>query len=142
MPLTEAPIRRIVQGTFWPLLANRIFRIYNVGCLCVADNANLGCGLGGFTIVLQFQDQAGNAIGNPLVLASSQWEEVAVGPQGVGIQADGDPLIAFKSNLLIAQNTQNTAGFTIFAQADLVATDGATNIFLNLSMIFDDIAAS
>jgi hypothetical protein len=129
-------------GTLWPLLSNRIVRVYDVSALLQSGDDNFGCSVANFTIQLQFTDNQGNAIATPLVLASQTWNNAVIGGTGLGIQANGDPLIAFKSNMLFTNQTDGIpAAFRVQTLADVV-TDGTTNLSMFLTMVFDDIAAS
>jgi hypothetical protein len=129
-------------GTVWPLLANRIYRIYNASALIQAGDTNFGCQVTSLYVAINWLDQSNNAVGEPLVLAAWASGVVPLGPGGLGISANGDPIIAFRSNFLLTNNAAGVPGaLQIYASADMATVDGTTAISLIVSMVFDDIAA-
>jgi hypothetical protein len=134
------PFNFELDGTVFPLLANRIFRIYNVGFLVqegdLAFNDLISC----MTITLQFfSDLVGGLLcGAPIVLARQNWQEASPGPGGVGISADGDPLIAFVSNMLVIGSSTPPVSFRLRGFVDFT-NDGGTPLNFFLSMLFDTV---
>jgi hypothetical protein len=143
-------VNLLASGQNWPLLANRIFRIYNVSALLQEGDLAFLNQVISLVLILQFFSSipptgpGGVTCGPPIVLAANNWNAsgTVYGVSGVGVSAAGDPLFAFKSNAIIAGNTAGPpVAFAVSAAADLATTDPSAVTTLTMAMLFDDIAA-
>jgi hypothetical protein len=133
-----------IVGTIWPLLVNRIYRIYNLSANISSDTSRAVL-FDDASIFLEFYaDVEGNTSIAVIPLVEQKCANAILGPAGVSLSDSGDPLVAFRAGLLIVGVTNGTAAaFQVIAEADVFNSDAVNphNASIGYAMLFDDYAA-